>query len=163
MTGRLHTCYSPVRRSPAGKTEVSPLLPLDLHVLSLSLAFILSQDQTLRCCILFFFFFSKIREQNFVCLFCSFTRPKRSYTRDICSIYLSKELTWVIHFIMTLVLLLVYCKSFNVLFCAWFVSQKRCKVKASFSFPQIFRQQNFMTFSPFFTICAINQRFKNML
>ena len=35
-------------------------LPLDLHVLSLSLAFILSQDQTLRCCILFFSF------QNFV-------------------------------------------------------------------------------------------------
>ena len=30
-------------------------LPLDLHVLGLSLAFILSQDQTLRC-ILFFFF-----------------------------------------------------------------------------------------------------------
>jgi hypothetical protein len=26
-----------------------PVLPLDLHVLSLSLAFILSQDQTLRC------------------------------------------------------------------------------------------------------------------
>ena len=107
--------------------------------------------------------FSKIREQNFVCLFCSFTRPKRSYTRDICSIYLSKELTWVIHFIMTLVLLLVYCKSFNVLFCAWFVSQKRCKVKASFSFPQIFKQQNFITFSPIFAIYAINQHFKNML
>ena len=33
------------------------MLPLDLHVLGLSLAFILSQDQTLRC-IIFFFFFS---------------------------------------------------------------------------------------------------------
>ena len=54
VTGRLHTCYSPVRRSPAD--DCSPPLPLDLHVLSLSLAFILSQDQTLRCCILFFFF-----------------------------------------------------------------------------------------------------------
>ena len=31
-----------------------PMLPLDLHVLSLSLAFILSQDQTLRCCIIVF-------------------------------------------------------------------------------------------------------------
>ena len=59
VTGRLHTCYSPVRRSPAD--DCSPPLPLDLHVLSLSLAFILSQDQTLRCCILFFFFsYSKI-------------------------------------------------------------------------------------------------------
>ena len=47
--GRLHTCDSPVRRSPAAYCYAP--LPLDLHVLSLSLAFILSQDQTLRCCI----------------------------------------------------------------------------------------------------------------
>ena len=46
VRGWLHTCYSPVRRSPA-KYCYSPL-PLDLHVLSLSLAFILSQDQTLH-------------------------------------------------------------------------------------------------------------------
>ena len=32
------------------------MLPLDLHVLGLSLAFILSQDQTLRCIILFYIF-----------------------------------------------------------------------------------------------------------
>ena len=42
----MHTCYAPVRRSPA-KCYHFPL-PLDLHVLSLSLAFILSQDQTLH-------------------------------------------------------------------------------------------------------------------
>ena len=34
----------------------SSLLPLDLHVLGLSLAFILSQDQTLHCNIMFCFF-----------------------------------------------------------------------------------------------------------
>ena len=34
--------------------QASSPLPLDLHVLGLSLAFILSQDQTLRCFILFF-------------------------------------------------------------------------------------------------------------
>src|SRR5574344_224089 len=45
--GRLHTCYSPVRRSPP--KYCYSVLPLDLHVLSLSLAFILSQDQTLPC------------------------------------------------------------------------------------------------------------------
>ena len=42
-------------------------LPLDLHVLSLSLAFILSQDQTLRCCISFSSFqnlLSKTRHRN---------------------------------------------------------------------------------------------------
>ena len=47
VTGRLHTRYAPVRRSSAGYCY--PLLPLDLHVLSLPLAFILSQDQTLHC------------------------------------------------------------------------------------------------------------------
>ena len=50
VTARLHTCYSPVRRSPAATSKLAAPLPLDLHVLSLSLAFILSQDQTLRCC-----------------------------------------------------------------------------------------------------------------
>ena len=44
---RLHTCYAPVRRSPPMYCYTA--LPLDLHVLGLSLAFILSQDQTLRC------------------------------------------------------------------------------------------------------------------
>ena len=47
--GWLHTCYSPVRRSPPKYCYLA--LPLDLHVLSLPLAFILSQDQTLRCII----------------------------------------------------------------------------------------------------------------
>ena len=45
--GRLHTRYAPVRRSPP--VYCYTVLPLDLHVLSLSLAFILSQDQTLHC------------------------------------------------------------------------------------------------------------------
>ena len=44
--GRLHTRYAPVRRSPP--VYCYTVLPLDLHVLSLSLAFILSQDQTLH-------------------------------------------------------------------------------------------------------------------
>ena len=47
VMGRLHTRYAPVRRSPTAYCYAS--LPLDLHVLSLPLAFILSQDQTLRC------------------------------------------------------------------------------------------------------------------
>ena len=46
LIGRLHTRYSPVRRSPPMYCYI--VLPLDLHVLSLSLAFILSQDQTLH-------------------------------------------------------------------------------------------------------------------
>ena len=46
VAGGLHTRYAPVRRSPAQYCYC--LLPLDLHVLSLPLAFILSQDQTLH-------------------------------------------------------------------------------------------------------------------
>ena len=51
VKGRLHTRYAPVRRSLV--TEVT--IPLDLHVLGLPLAFILSQDQTLHR--MFFIFF----------------------------------------------------------------------------------------------------------
>ena len=37
-------------RAPVATSCIAtPVLPLDLHVLGLSLAFILSQDQTLRC------------------------------------------------------------------------------------------------------------------
>ena len=37
-------------RAPVAAKDIATLaLPLDLHVLGLSLAFILSQDQTLRC------------------------------------------------------------------------------------------------------------------
>ena len=48
VTGRLHTRYAPVRRSPPS-VLLPHVLPLDLHVLGLPLAFILSQDQTLHC------------------------------------------------------------------------------------------------------------------
>jgi hypothetical protein len=47
LEGRLRTRYSPVRHSSATEPN-SVLLPFDLHVLSLPLAFILSQDQTLH-------------------------------------------------------------------------------------------------------------------
>ncbi len=46
----LLTRYSPFRRSPA--LYCYNPMPLDLHVLSLPLAFILSQDQTLHCILL---------------------------------------------------------------------------------------------------------------
>ena len=52
----MHTCDSPVRRSPPARCRAA--LPLDLHVLGLSLAFILSQDQTLHCMCLFCFIMS---------------------------------------------------------------------------------------------------------
>ena len=62
--GRLVPCagqvpYALRTRAPvAGGLIAEAPLPLDLHVLGLSLAFILSQDQTLRCCLSFYFSFS---------------------------------------------------------------------------------------------------------
>ena len=41
--------YALLTRAPVVSQEQAPSRPLDLHVLSLQLAFILSQDQTLRC------------------------------------------------------------------------------------------------------------------
>ena len=52
-----------MRRSPPGWLP-SPALPLDLHVLSLSLAFILSQDQTLRCTYLISSFSESVSESR---------------------------------------------------------------------------------------------------
>ena len=50
--------YVLLTRAPVAGAECkhSAPLPLDLHVLSLPLAFILSQDQTLRCLCCFSFF-----------------------------------------------------------------------------------------------------------
>ena len=67
--------YVLLTRAPvAGGSVATPPLPLDLHVLSLSLAFILSQDQTLRCylyCVLFLFYFNRAeRNSRPVFVFC---------------------------------------------------------------------------------------------
>ena len=57
--------YALLTRAPvADRSVATPSLPLDLHVLSLSLAFILSQDQTLRCFILFFYFSLSFRQPD---------------------------------------------------------------------------------------------------
>ena len=61
VTGKSLTCYAPFRRSPPGYCY--PALPLDLHVLSLPLAFILSQDQTLLC--IFIILQVRIRHSQF--------------------------------------------------------------------------------------------------
>ena len=67
VTGRLHTRYAPVRRSSAAYCYAP--LPLDLHVLSLPLAFILSQDQTLHCknCLFYLFDSSSCLLHIYIC------------------------------------------------------------------------------------------------
>ena len=52
-------------------------MPLDLHVLGLSLAFILSQDQTLRCLYQLFSFFLKLGSLRLTYLSISFSPRTR--------------------------------------------------------------------------------------
>ena len=62
---RGQVAYVLLTSAPVADSRIAtPSLPLDLHVLSLSLAFILSQDQTLRCCVSYFYFFSEINVLN---------------------------------------------------------------------------------------------------
>ncbi len=132
VTARLHTCYSPVRRSPAGESKLPPPLPLDLHVLSLSLAFILSQDQTLRCCYLVSFSFQNQR------------RPRRAFVDPTRVWRIDKVLLFS-----SCTTLNVYCKSFNVLVRIDFrcgVAEKLCKVTDNFSNHQIFLELFFQVF-----------------
>ena len=120
-------------RAPvAGGSIATPPLPLDLHVLSLSLAFILSQDQTLRCCLSFLFLFYFInragkqeskKDRLFCSLFCLHRKTFESRpVRDVRSLYLlrlSVELTEpFVFFIDSCTTFNVYCNSFNVL-CAF--------------------------------------------
>ena len=64
--GWLHTRYAPVRHSQAPEGA----LPFDLHVLGLPLAFILSQDQTLRCNIVLLCFLLNLRSRLRLCPSC---------------------------------------------------------------------------------------------
>ena len=88
-------------RAPVASGSIAtPLLPLDLHVLSLSLAFILSQDQTLRCSLscLFFFLFEKASDLWRIRI-AALEIDLRLKSFDSCSC----------------TTLFVYCKSFKVL------------------------------------------------
>ena len=146
--GRLHTCYSPVRRSPAGKTEVLPPLPLDLHVLSLSLAFILSQDQTLRCCLSCFFFFQSFVRKTYFSISCLLSQVTLTILL-LSRIWLRWHWTlrrfnvlknWLEFLLLALVLLLfLSIVNLSMISVALFGSaEKLCKVKNNFWFLQIF-------------------------
>ena len=128
VRGWLHTCYSPVRRSPA-KYCYSPL-PLDLHVLSLSLAFILSQDQTLHGKIIYRNFYSG----RVMCFMTLDYRRFRFTLATFCSFQYLKELFFSIFI----------SPSPDPLSLR---SESGCKGKACFSFSKLFKLF-FQTFFP---------------
>ena len=86
------------------------MLPLDLHVLSLSLAFILSQDQTLHCTFIFFIRLSLNSSFIVVKFFLSF-KLSRFFLRSTIEVNFivlayRKNLTVVFYY---LVLILHFC------------------------------------------------------
>ena len=107
VSGRLHTRYSPVRRSPSRYCYL--MMPLDLHVLSLSLAFILSQDQTLRCLNCFYI----LAPESVIVV--------QSHTSLTVSI---RKINFPI-----LVLLVELCKSLKELFCRFRFANVAAKVR----------------------------------
>ena len=84
LGGRLHTRYAPIRRSPPVCCHTA--LPLDLHVLGLPLAFILSQDQTLHCKNCFFAFLTHQCLQTATSVAASDTRYLLSQNFNVLSL-----------------------------------------------------------------------------
>ena len=105
------------------------MLPLDLHVLGLSLAFILSQDQTLRCLYIVFSFLKKFKTKLFL-----FVLPSQYIQVFSCSFTL-KELTWACALVLLCLLQLFQCP-----FCLsrLFVGGKLCKGTTFFIPDKIF-------------------------
>ena len=133
----------------ADRRIATPSLPLDLHVLSLSLAFILSQDQTLRCCISYFYFFSEI-------MFWIRLTPKLisrpgpaddSFSPLCCTCRSGTDGTNYVPSC-SLVLLVKKLQHFNELASRVGVLplKSECKVIAFFNTSKIFREKNFTLF-----------------
>ena len=104
------------------------MLPLDLHVLSLSLAFILSQDQTLRCNYIFFVFSVFLRTSQ---IYKSFLTVGLSQARSLSLVLLYYPFT------ISKIVFLVLAFSTPSLSCDFLV-ESGCKSTASFYILQIF-------------------------
>ena len=131
VQGKLHTRYAPVRHSSA--TEV--LLPSDLHVLGLPLAFILSQDQTLHR-----YVFKLGRSSA-----CSVKRPRKSW------FWYSK---WLVLFVgqhrfqCSPTLSIQYVSELSFTSPKALPALSGCKYKTLFPFPQSFADFFFQKKSP---------------
>ena len=119
------------------------MLPLDLHVLSLSLAFILSQDQTLHCTFFFFFIRLSLNSSFIVVKFFRVLTLKifsslDNWSKLHCSRLSKKNLTVVFFY---LVLILHFCcfQSFKELdsVCV----ETDCKVTTFFWIDKIFQKK----------------------
>ena len=140
-----------MRRSPAKLSKLSSPLPLDLHVLSLSLAFILSQDQTLRCYYLFFKIFSLILVSD---LFFRLGFPAPlSYKR--ASSEIDKRLFLALRLLTSVLSLLHYFLSIVSFSMSFSLSSRRDRCpapKATAKLHRFFRLCKFFISTPFYAL-----------
>ena len=77
--GRLFTCYSPVRHS---LYNIATVKQVDLHVLGTPPAFVLSQDQTLRCNkLLSLILFYRFHDKPLFTVFLVFSQEEFTHTK----------------------------------------------------------------------------------
>ena len=161
--GRLHTCYSPVRRSPADEASFIPAAPRLACVKPVASVHPEPGSNSSLLLILFFFFSKKFKASifKFYCLSQALTIPFTVSRSSSAFLYwVSAVQNWletcawptVAGLRIALVLLLVYCNRFNVLFrCIGSFPDCGCKVTPSFLRHQIFsgkssRKPRFLTF-----------------
>ena len=107
------------------------MLPLDLHVLSLSLAFILSQDQTLHC-------------QYFYCTLFCLSCSEMILASDLSVyLYLSKGRNWRLGLLFPKRLLLHFCLSISIISKISFAVTTSVAAKSSVSFASAKVSQSF--------------------
>ena len=114
LIGRLLTCYSPVRHGVQQVDKSSCLLPFDLHVLCTPPAFILSQDQTLNFCLIFFSHSNLPACLCFSYLFWTVLCPLGFFSKGYCLFFN------VLYYMFLLSLKHMFYYSFIMLFCQYF-------------------------------------------
>ena len=135
--GRLHTCYSPVRRSPANRIATIPAAPRLACVKPVASVHP-EPGSNSSLLYLVFYFFKKSKTKFYILIL-----PSR-FLRNFDASPDFRLKNWLELF--ALVLLLVYCKSFNVraLSCSRiFASRKLCKGTTIFWITKIF-WENFL-------------------
>ena len=127
--------YVLLTRAPvADKCIATSSLPLDLHVLSLSLAFILSQDQTLRC-LSYSYLFSKIKTDYLLFIICRSITELILTEIEFAWLEIDRDVIYLCRYPFSCTTS-SYCNFFNVLvafFCySIFSSRKLCKGTPNF-------------------------------
>ena len=124
------------------------MLPLDLHVLSLSLAFILSQDQTLHCT--FFIFIRLSLNSSFIVV--SFKLKFESWNLKVNSNHSQFLWRWYFFTLYLYYIFVVFNLSKNL---SPFASKRTAKLQHFFESTKYFKKNIYFFFSNF---CSLTRR-----